>query len=102
MVYSSVLSPSDGIILPSSRYHIYLARLLPSVVLRREHTIVTTSSLVPEIRGVPTVTAPFGGSETTGTSKQDVYKNFRVIENSNTTNQKIIFINIKCEKNDLK
>ena len=57
MVYISVLSPSDVIIPPSSRYHIYLARLLPSVVLGREHTIVTTSSLVPEIRGVPTVTS---------------------------------------------
>ena len=102
MVYFSVLSPSDGIVLPSSRHHIYLARLLPSVVLGREHSIVVTSSLVPEIRGVPTVTAPVGGSETTGTSKQDVYKNFRVNENSNTTSPKIIFININCDKNDEK
>ena len=71
MVYSSVLSPSDVIIPPSSRYQIYLARLLPSVVLGREHTIVTTSSGVPAISGVPTVTAPLGDSETTGMSKQD-------------------------------
>ena len=62
MVYSSVLSPSDVIIPPSSRYHVYLARLLPSVVLGREHTIVITSSLVPAIRGVSTVT-PLGVSE---------------------------------------
>ena len=65
MVYSSVLLPSDVIILPSSRYHIYLPRLLPSVKLEREHTIVKMSSLVPEIRGVSTVTASLGGSETT-------------------------------------
>ena len=76
MVYSSVLSPSDVIIPPSSRYHIYLARLLPSVVLGREHTIIRTSSWVPEIRGVSTATA-LGVSE----ANQDVFKNYsRVIE----------------------